>query len=185
VPSTPAASRLRPLAFRLLASLPLCLLASSAEAQIPRSQLATVTQNLAGTEIAIVYRRPSARGRELFGKLVPWNAIWTPSADSAALFTISDTLRVNGQPLVPGSYSLWAKPGEKEWEFIFNSQSHVFHLRHAPDADVMKVKAIPESADPPTETLTFFFAAADADSATLRLQWGRTSVPLKLRARKP
>lgn len=158
---------------------------SDATAQIPRSQLATVSQNLAGTQIDIVYRRPSARGRALFGALVPWNAVWTPSADSAVQFTISNEIQVNGEKLAAGSYSIWARPGPQEWEFMFNGQAHVFHLRHAPDADVMKVKATPEVADPPTETLTFYFAAADADSATLRLQWGRTSVPLKIRAKRP
>ena len=49
-----------------------------------KSQLATVTQVVDRAKIEIIYRRPVARGRELFGKLVPWNNTWTPSADSAA-----------------------------------------------------------------------------------------------------
>jgi hypothetical protein len=152
---------------------------------IPRSQLAGVSQNLAGTQIEIVYRRPSARGRELFGALVPWDRVWTPSADTAARITTSAPLIVNGAELAAGSYSIWAKPNPKEWEFIFNSESSVFHLRQAEEKDVLKVKAIPENNESPVETLTFYFSAADGDSATLKLHWGKTSVPLKLKARRP
>jgi hypothetical protein len=160
--------------------------AEAAGAQsIPRSQLAGVSQNLAGTQIDIVYRRPSARGRELFGVLVPWDKVWTPSADTAARITISAPVTVNGSELAAGSYSIWATPNAKEWEFAFNSEPSVFHLRHAADKDVMKVKSVPGTTEPPIETLTFLFSAADGDSATLKLQWGNTSVPLKLKARRP
>jgi len=36
-------------------------------AQAPKSQHATVTQLLGASQITIVYNRPSARGRTLFG----------------------------------------------------------------------------------------------------------------------
>lgn len=160
------------------------LVASTAQAQVPKSQLATVTQSLAGASIEITYRRPSARGRELFGALVPWDRVWTPSADSAVRFTTSAPLIVNGAELAAGSYSVWAKPGQKEWEWIFNSNPAVFHLRYSADTDVLHVKSSSESSEPATETLTFFFSAADADSATLRMQWGKTSVPLRIK-KKP
>jgi hypothetical protein len=185
-----AASRLVPRAFRLspLVSRLVALLlgiTSPVAAQIPRSQLAGLSQNLAGTQIDLAYRRPSARGRELFGALVPWDKVWTPSADSAVRFTTSGPLEVNGTALAAGSYSLWTKPNAKEWEFIFNSDPNVFHLRHADEKDVVKVKSVPETAEPAVETLSFYFSAADGDSATLRLQWGKTSVPLRIRARRP
>ena len=159
-------------------------LSSSAPAQVPRSQLAGVSQNLAGTQIDIVYRRPSARGRELFGSLVPWDAVWTPSADTAARITVSEAIEVNGAKLAAGSYSLWAKPNAKEWQWIFNSDPSVFHLRHASQTDVLTIKSAPEPADF-FETLTFYFSAADADSATLRMHWGKTAVPIRIKARPP
>ena len=47
----------------------------------PPSQRGTVTQNVAFTEISVAYGRPVARGRALFGALVPWDKIWHPGAD--------------------------------------------------------------------------------------------------------
>lgn len=151
---------------------------------IPRSQLAGVSQNLAGTQLDIVYRRPSARGRELFGALVPWDRVWSPSADSAARFTVSGPIEVNGAPLAAGSYSIWAIPGATEWTMIFSTVPSVFHTRYPSGQDALRVKTAPDSASA-VETLSFYFSAADGDSATLRLHWGTTAVPLKIRAKRP
>jgi hypothetical protein len=152
-------------------------------ARIPASQLGEVSQEIAGTTIEIRYRRPVARGRELFGMLVPWDRIWTPSADSAARITISGPVEVNGQELAAGSYGIWTIPGAAEWTVIFNRVAEVFHLRYPPDQDVLRVTSVPTQGEH-TETLTFAFPVADADSTLLQLRWGTTVVPLTLRARR-
>ena len=86
-----------------------CARRSTAQA-VAKSQVGGVTQHVAGTRIDILYRRPVARGRSLFGTLVPWGRIWTPSADSAARVTISAPVTVNGAALPAGSYGIWAIP---------------------------------------------------------------------------
>src|SRR5678809_771727 len=87
---------------------------------VRESQLATVTQHVGSAKIDIVYRRPVARGRELFGKLVPYGRTWTPSADSAALFTTSTDLDVNGATLRAGRYAVWMIPDSTSWTVIFS-----------------------------------------------------------------
>ncbi|HEU4643224.1 MAG TPA: DUF2911 domain-containing protein [Gemmatimonadaceae bacterium] len=156
--------------------------AGSARAQeIPKSQLGTVTQMVGAARIEIVYRRPVARGRQLFGALVPWGRVWTPSADSAAVLTVSAPIIVNGGALPAGSYSVWAVPGEREWTVIFNAVAHTFHLRYPEGREVLRVRATPRSGEP-VETLAFDFPVVDADSATLVLRWGTTVVPMTIRA---
>jgi hypothetical protein len=154
----------------------------AAQAPIPRSQLGSVAQELAGTRIEVVYRRPVARGRELFGALVPFGRIWTPSADSAARLTLSGDVEVNGQPLPAGTYSLWTIPGAEEWTFVFSSVPQAFHLSYPAGHDVLRVQATPSSGEH-VETLTFAIPLADADSALFQLRWGTTIVPLKMRVR--
>lgn len=85
--------------------------AGPAVSQAPRaSQLATVSQVVANARIEIRYRRPVARGRELFGALVPWGRVWSPSSDTAAVFTTSAPITINGAPLAAGTYSVWTIP---------------------------------------------------------------------------
>jgi hypothetical protein len=147
----------------------------------PRSQLGVVTQTVAGARIEIVYRRPVARGRMLFGALVAWGRVWTPSADSAARLTVSEPVEINGSRLAAGSYSIWAIPDSSSWTMIFNSVPESFHLRYPEGRDALRVKATPAHGDH-VETLMFAFPMVDGDSARLELRWGTTVVPLSIRA---
>jgi hypothetical protein len=154
---------------------------SSARAQNLRSQLGTVSQSVAGTTIDVVYRRPVARGRALFGALVPWGQVWTPSADSAARITLSAPVEINGSKLAAGSYSIWAIPDSISWTMIFSSVAAVFHRSYPDGHDVLRVRATPARGEH-VETLMFAFPVADGDSTRLELRWGTTVVPLTIRA---
>jgi hypothetical protein len=148
----------------------------------PRSQLGIVSQMVANTKIEITWRRPVARGRELFGALVPWGRVWTPSADSAARISLSGPVEINGARLAAGTYGIWAIPDSTSWTIIFNAESDAFHLRYTETRDVLRVKATPAKGEH-VETLSFGFPTVDADSATLHLRWGSTIVPLAIKVR--
>jgi hypothetical protein len=173
-------------AFRLIAAssvaLSLAAFESACAQSAPRSQLGTVSQLIAGTRVEVIYRRPVARGRALFGALVPYGRIWTPSADSAARFTVSTPVEINGSALPAGSYSLWAIPDSASWTIVFNREPAAFHLRYPEGHDALRVDAKPRQGEH-VETLMFSFPVADADSARLELTWGTTVVPLTIRAR--
>jgi hypothetical protein len=145
-----------------------------------KSQPGRVSQQVVDTRIDISYRRPVARGRELFGALVPWGRIWTPSADSAAVLTVSHPITVNGEQLPAGSYGIWAIPDSASWTVIFSGTPAAFHLRYPTGHDVLRVRARPVRGEY-VETLLFDFPMVDADSARLELRWGTTVVPLLLR----
>lgn len=148
-----------------------------------KSQLATVTQDVGPAKIEIIYRRPVARGRELFGKLVPYGRIWTPSADSAALFTTSVDLDVNGSKLSAGRYAVWMIPDSTNWTVVFSKAQPVFHLRLPDTKDqVLRLTTKSHEADH-METLGFYFPMVDADSAVLNMHWGKTVVPVRIKAR--
>jgi hypothetical protein len=149
----------------------------------PKSQLGTVSQLISGTRVELLYRRPVARGRALFGALVPWGRIWTPSADSAARLTLSAPVEINGSTLAAGCYSIWTIPDSTSWTIIFNRTAAAFHLRYPSGQDVLRVKAVPSRGEY-VETLMWEFPVADADSAILQLRWGTTVVPMKLKSKR-
>lgn len=170
---------------RLMVSVLCCVIAigcSRGDAQIPKSQRATVTQMVGPTQIEIIYHRPVARGRELFGALVPYDRVWSPSADTAAIFSTSTDLDIQGSKLAAGKYSLWAMPGRDAWTIIFSSRVPVFHLRYRQAEDVLRLRVVPRAGEH-METLGFYFPMVDGDSAVLDLHWGKTVVPMKIKSR--
>lgn len=148
--------------------------------QIPISQHAAVTQHIGQTEVTIVYNRPSARGRKLFGGIVKWGREWCPGADSATTFALNQDVLVGGQRLAAGTYSVWAIPDTAEWTLIFSRAAHVFHLPYPGAAqDALRIKLKPQTG-PYLETLAFYFPAADPQRALLNLHWGETIVQVPL-----
>ena len=78
--------------------------------KVVRSQRGTVSQKIANTDITITYGRPVARGRTLFGSLVPYGRMWHPGADAATALDVTRDVQVNGQALPKGSVSLGLDP---------------------------------------------------------------------------
>ncbi|MBI3895807.1 MAG: DUF2911 domain-containing protein [Acidobacteria bacterium] len=149
-------------------------------AQAPRpSQHGSVSQQIADTLVILEYNRPVARGRELFGKLVPWGRIWNPGADDATSITLSTDVQVNGQKLASGTYSLWAEPQPDRWTIIFSRAHPVFHVPYPAGKDALRVMATPRTGQH-METLAFYFPAVDGKKAELVLHWGTVVVPLEL-----
>jgi hypothetical protein len=153
----------------------------SAAQSIPRSQPGSVSQTIAGARLEIAYHRPVARGRALFGALVPWGRIWSPSADTVARFTISGPILVNGTPLSAGSYGIWMIPDSTAWTVIVSAKPDAFHLRYPEGQDVIRLTATPTRGEH-VETLLFAFPMVDADSARLEMRWGTTVVPVSVKA---
>ena len=157
--------------------------ACSAQQSIRKSQLATVSQMVGDARIEIIYRRPVARGRELFGKLVPYGTLWSPSADSATVFSTTKDLELAGSKLPAGRYSVWAIPEQDTWTVVFSSATPAFHLRYTEGKDVLRVKVKSRPGDH-MESLAYYFPMVDADSAVLALHWGKTVVPMTIKAKQ-
>jgi hypothetical protein len=149
----------------------------------PFSQRGSVSQTVAFTTISVEYGRPVARGRPLFGELVPWDSVWHPGADSATRVTFDHDVLIEDHPLRAGEYSLWLVPREHgPWTVIFSRAAHVFHKPYpGPSDDVLRVDVAPESVSH-VETLTIYFPNVLRDNAVMRIHWGTVAVPVRIKA---
>jgi hypothetical protein len=143
------------------------------------SQHGSVSQRINETTITIEYNRPVARGRELFGTLVPYGRIWCPCADDATTVEVSKSVRVDGQELPAGKYSLWTEPQPDEWTVIFNKSHAVWHTRYPKGQDALRLTVKPRTGSH-METMAFYFPVVDGHKAELVLHWGTTLVPLSI-----
>jgi hypothetical protein len=149
----------------------------------PPSQRGTVTQMVAFTEISVAYGRPVARGRALFGALVPWDKVWHPGADSATRVTFKHDVLLEGKPLPAGEYGLWLIPRESApWTLIVSRAAHVFHIPYPGEQfDVMRIDLTPEQVSS-VESFTIYFPMVLRDEAVMRLHWGTTAVSVRIKA---
>jgi hypothetical protein len=73
-------------------------------------------------------------------------------------------------------------PSQTLWTVIFTSDVPAFHIPYRSGHDVLRVQILPSKGDH-METLGFYFPMVDADSAVLNMHWGKTIVPIPIRAR--
>jgi hypothetical protein len=147
---------------------------------VRKSQPGSVMQKIADTEITIVYNRPVARGREIFGALVPYGRMWHPGADQASAIALSSSVTINGQKLAAGKYSIWAIPRADRWTMVFNRTAEVWHTPYPGEAtDVLRFD-VPVEKGAHMETLAFYFPEVEGKTATLRLHWANVIVPMKI-----
>jgi len=158
--------------------------AAPAHAQgFPFSQRGSVTQHVAHTTVAIEYGRPVARGRALFGQLVPWDSVWHPGADSATRIAFDHPVRLEGQEVKAGEYSVWLIPHERQpWTVILSRAAHTFHKPYPGAArDAYRFDVTPETGAH-MESLAFYFPSVVRADAVLRIHWGETIVPIRVTA---
>jgi hypothetical protein len=159
-------------------------LAGGASAQgYPPSQRGSVLQNVALTKIEVTYGRPVARGRPLWGQLVPWDSIWHPGADSATRIAFDHDVLVEGKALKAGAYSLWLIPRDKlPWTIIFSRAANVFHKPYPGVAeDALRVDVSPEPASH-VESVSIEFPMVLRDEAVMRVHWGTVAAPIRIKA---
>jgi hypothetical protein len=168
----------------LLAGAALTAAASPVRAQgYPFSQRGSVTQHVAHTTVAIEYGRPVARGRALFGQLVPWDSVWHPGADSATRISFDHPVRLENQDVKAGEYSVWLIPrANRPWTVILSHAAHVFHKPYPGAArDAYRFDVTPETGAH-MESLAYYFPSVVRADAVLRIHWGETIVPIHLTA---
>ena len=149
----------------------------------PFSQRGSVTQHVAHTTISIEYGRPIARGRALFGQLVPWDSVWHPGADSATRIVFNHPVRLESQDVKAGEYSVWLIPhASQPWTVILSRAAHTFHKPYPGAArDAYRFDVTPETGAH-MESLAFYFPSVVRADAVLRVHWGETIVPIRINA---
>jgi hypothetical protein len=155
--------------------------ASSAQLQLPRpSQKAQVMQTVGLTDVTINYSRPGVKGRVIWGELVPYDKVWRTGANEATIITFSTDVKVNGQALPAGTYSIHTIPTKGDWTVIFNKKAEQwgsYSYDEKDDALRIQVKAQPHEF---TEWMAFSLPNIAVDKATVALDWEKVRVPFEI-----
>ena len=168
---------------RTLFALALALPLHGAAQDLPQpSPRGTVEQVVGLTQVKVDYSRPSAKGRKIFGDLVPYGQLWRTGANMCSTVELSGPIMVSGKQVAKGKYSLFTIPGEKEWTIILNSDTTLGGTDGYDQAkDAARFPASPATAEW-TETFTIDLDEVKDDKARVDLRWERTRVSFVIHA---
>ncbi|SDL33577.1 DUF2911 domain-containing protein [Kriegella aquimaris] len=144
------------------------------------SPLSKLEQKVGLTDVSIEYSRPSMRGRTIFGDLVPYDKLWRTGANARTKITFSDDVTVDGQTLKAGSYAIFTKPGQQNWEVFFYAETEGGGNPEWDDSKVAaKTTAQVHAIPMPIETFTITVDDLTDTGAVLGLMWEKAYVGVK------
>lgn len=148
------------------------------------SPLDSVSFQVDGGAVKVCYGRPSARGREIMGGLLPFGQLWRTGANEPTMIHTSVPLSIAGIEVEPGTYSLYTVPGESEWEIIVNASvsqwGHEGRYTEEVKAQELGRATVPAaSTDEMVEQFTIHAEPQDAGTH-LVLEWENTRVAIPL-----
>jgi len=143
------------------------------------SPFSEISQEVALTKVDLSYARPSAKGRKIFGGLVPFGEVWRTGANASTKLTFSQDVMIAGNALKAGTYALYTIPGEKEWTMIIHTNTKLRSIAgdaYKPANDAFRFKATPSKISEFVETFTIGFTDLKSKSVNVALSWENTIV---------
>lgn len=143
----------------------------------------TIKEDFALSSIELTYSRPSAKGRVIFGDLVPYGKIWRTGANVATRVTFGEDVKVGGVAVKAGAYALYSVPNANEWEIILNKGVNNGGLNGYKESDdVARFKVKPMALGQAVEMFTMQVANQTANSADIQISWEKTAVNIPVAA---
>ncbi|MGM1428208.1 DUF2911 domain-containing protein [Sphingobacterium lactis] len=175
---------MKKLALTILVVAGLIFSSNQAEAQLKLPQSSStqfIIQDLGIEQVSVIYQRPSAKGRTIFGDLVPYGQIWRTGANNATNITFQSEVMIEGQKLDSGTYALFTLPTKEEWTIIFNKNAKQWGAYTYDKADdVLRIKVKPTELPTHVETFTIGFEDVHEQTMDMTLSWEKTKVKFNI-----
>ena len=158
---------------------------------------ATISEEVGITTITIKYSRPDVNKREgkVYGdgNLVTYGfstqnfitnkatSPWRAGANENTIISFEHDVKVEGQPLKAGTYSLHMAMGADNVTLIFNTQSEAWGSFYYDEKyDALRVNVKPVALDKSVEYLKYEFVEHKEKHCVIAMQWEKLSVPFKV-----
>jgi hypothetical protein len=166
-------------------SFALALFAVSCRAQQDKSKRpsppATATLDLGGGKsVTVDYSSPRAKGRKIYGELVPYDKVWRTGANEATTFVTTADITVGSAAVPAGSYTLFTIPGKDKWTLIISKKTGEWGTDYpGPGSDVARVDMKVSPLSSPVENFTISFDKS-VNGGTMNIDWDttRASAPI-------
>ena len=129
---------------------------------------------IAGHQIEVQYGRPSMRGREVFGGLVPLGQVWRTGANEATHLRTPVDLVIGEIRIPAGEYTLYSIPEEDGWTLIVNRQTEQWGTAYDESQDLVRLPMQVETLAEPVEQFTITLGVGEESDGVLVLEWELT-----------
>jgi hypothetical protein len=110
-----------------------------------------------GKSIAVDYSSPRAKGRKIYGDVVPLGKVWRTGANEATTFETTANLSIGSLAIPAGKYTMYTIPGEKSWKLIINKQTGQWGTEYDEKQDLGRADMEVSKTSGPVENFAISF----------------------------
>lgn len=160
-----------------------------ADLELRASPFDSASVSLDAGTVKVCYSRPRKLGRPIMGRLVPYGVAWRMGADEATSIHLPVAGSVAGVDLEAGWYSLYAIPGERDWQIVVNREARRWGTPiddAVRAADIGRGTVPAHSTDSSEDLLRMRFDQSAGNASELVVHWDRRAVriPVVLRQQR-
>jgi Protein of unknown function (DUF2911) len=159
--------------------LSLALFAAGTHAQQDKSKRpsppAKATLDLGGGKsVTVEYSSPRAKGRKIYGELVPFGQVWRTGANEATTLVTAADIVVGGTPVPAGTYTIFTIPDKDKWTLVINKATGEWGTDYpGPDKDLARIPMKVSKLPSPVENFTISFDKTGT-GGTMNIDWETT-----------
>ena len=133
-----------------------------------------------GKTITVDYSSPRAKGRKIFGELVPYGQVWRTGANEATTFVVDENLAAAKGTNVPaGSYTIFTVPTADKWTLIISKHTGEWGIPYKYESEeVARVPMSVSKTPAPVENFTVSFDHTGG-GCTMQLSWENTQASVE------
>src|SRR5215469_15810231 len=133
-----------------------------------------------GKTIKVDYSSPRAKGRKIFGDLVPYGKVWRTGANEATSFVTDTDLTAGGKDIPAGNYTIFTIPAADKWTLIINKKTGQWGIPYKYESDELaRVDMSASTLPSPVENFTIAYDKT-ATGCTLREEWDTTRATVEI-----
>jgi Protein of unknown function (DUF2911) len=137
-----------------------------------------------GKSITVNYSSPRAKGRKIYGGLVPYGQVWRTGANEATTFVTDTGLTVAGKDVPAGSYTIFTVPNENKWSLIINKKTGEWGIPYKYESDELgRVDMDVSKTSAPVENFTISFHEM-GNGCHMYMDWENTRATVELTEKK-
>jgi hypothetical protein len=133
-----------------------------------------------GKTVTVDYSSPRAKGRKIYGGLVPYGEVWRTGANEATSFVTTADLTVGGKDVPAGGYTIFTIPDQDKWTLIINKTTGEWGIPYKYERDDLARIGMSVSKTPvPIENFTISFHEMGS-GCHMYLDWENTRATVEL-----
>lgn len=137
-----------------------------------------------GKTVTVEYSSPRAKGRKIYGELVPYGQVWRTGANEATTFVTDTDLNVGGTTVPAGSYTIFTIPNQDKWTLVSSKKTGEWGTNYpGQENDLARIDMKVSQLPSPVENFTIAFDK-NGNGCTMRIDWETTRASVDIAPKK-